>query len=97
MAHADKLVWLARLGFAGRGFLYLVIAWLVIGSGKETDLTGALEYLREERALLIALLIVLASKRRRGRPPKNPRPEDQLPQIPIPVHLRDRAEVVSAA
>jgi len=57
MAHADKLVWLARLGFAGRGFLYLVIAWLVIGSGKETDLTGALEYLREERALLIALLI----------------------------------------
>ena len=30
-------------------------------------------------------------KRRRGRPPKNPRPEDQLPQIPIPEHLRDLA------
>lgn len=40
---------------------------------------------------------ILATKRRRGRPPKNPRPEDQLPQIPIPVHLRERAEVVTAA
>jgi WhiB family transcriptional regulator, redox-sensing transcriptional regulator len=40
---------------------------------------------------------ILASKRRRGRPPKNPRPEDQLPLIPIPVHLRDRAEVITAA
>src|SRR5690606_39240488 len=33
---------------------------------------------------------VLQSKRRRGRPPKVPRPEDQLPEIPVPVHLRDR-------
>ncbi len=40
---------------------------------------------------------ILANKRRRGRPPKNPRPEDQLPQVPIPAHLQDRAEVVSAA
>ena len=31
---------------------------------------------------------MLAVKRRRGRPPKHPRPEDQLPQIPIPEHLR---------
>ena len=31
---------------------------------------------------------ILAQKRRRGRPPKNPRPEDQLPVIPIPEHLR---------
>ena len=33
---------------------------------------------------------ILASKRRRGRPPKTPRPEDQLPEIPIPAHLQDR-------
>jgi len=33
---------------------------------------------------------VLASKRRRGRPPKTPRPEDQLPDVPVPVHLQDR-------
>lgn len=31
---------------------------------------------------------ILAQKRRRGRPPKTPRPEDQLPVIPIPEHLR---------
>ncbi len=31
---------------------------------------------------------ILATKRRRGRPPKNPRPEDQLPDIPVPDHLR---------
>lgn len=31
---------------------------------------------------------ILATKRRRGRPPKNPRPEDQLPVIPIPERLR---------
>jgi WhiB family redox-sensing transcriptional regulator len=36
---------------------------------------------------------ILASKRRRGRPPKRPRPEDQLPDIPIPDHLQDVAEV----
>ena len=30
---------------------------------------------------------ILASKRRRGRPPKVPRPEDQLPDVPIPEHL----------
>jgi WhiB family transcriptional regulator, redox-sensing transcriptional regulator len=40
---------------------------------------------------------ILTTKRRRGRPSKTPRPEDQLPLIPIPVHLRDRAEVVPAA
>lgn len=31
---------------------------------------------------------ILASKRRRGRPPKVARPEDQLPEVPIPEHLR---------
>jgi WhiB family redox-sensing transcriptional regulator len=30
----------------------------------------------------------LSVKRRRGRPPKHPRPEDQLPQIPVPAHLQ---------
>ena len=33
---------------------------------------------------------VLQSKRRRGRPPKVARPEDQLPDIPIPAHPQDR-------
>lgn len=39
---------------------------------------------------------VLESKRRRGRPPKTPRPEDQLPMIPIPAHLVDRVELRTA-
>ena len=37
---------------------------------------------------------ILANKRRRGRPPKVARPEDQLPVIPIPEGLR---ETVGAA
>ena len=36
---------------------------------------------------------ILATKRRRGRPPKLPRPEDQLPDIPIPEHLQGVAVV----
>jgi WhiB family redox-sensing transcriptional regulator len=31
---------------------------------------------------------ILATKRRRGRPPKIARPEDELPDIPVPVHLQ---------
>ena len=30
---------------------------------------------------------ILATKRRKGRPSNVPRAEDQLPEIPIPVHL----------
>jgi WhiB family redox-sensing transcriptional regulator len=36
---------------------------------------------------------ILANKRRRGRPPKVARPEDQLPDIPIPEHLQDVAVI----
>ncbi len=39
---------------------------------------------------------MLAIKRRRGRPPKNPRPEDQMPVIPIPAHLTAVAERLTA-
>ncbi|HET8929190.1 MAG TPA: WhiB family transcriptional regulator [Acidimicrobiales bacterium] len=33
---------------------------------------------------------VLASKRARGRPPRVPRPEDDLPDVPVPAHLEGR-------
>ena len=56
MPHERGLVWLTRLGFAARGLLYLIIAWLAIGTGRAEDLTGALEYLRGERALLMIIL-----------------------------------------
>lgn len=32
---------------------------------------------------------ILATRRRKGRPPKVPRPEDQLPDLPVPEHLRE--------
>ena len=39
---------------------------------------------------------VLQSKRRRGRPPKVARPEDQFLDIPVPEHLRERIVYKSA-
>ena len=35
---------------------------------------------------------VLMSKRRRGRPPKNPRPEDEFVHVEVPVALRAQVE-----
>lgn len=49
---------MARLGFLVRGFLYIVIALLVIGTGRTEDLTGAMEYLADGwgRGLLILMV-----------------------------------------
>ena len=41
----SKFQWLARFGFVTRGLLYVVIALLVIETGRTEDLTGAMEYL----------------------------------------------------
>jgi hypothetical protein len=53
----DKFVLLTRLGFAARGILYLIIAWLVIRTGRAEDLQGALEYVGDGggKWLLIAM------------------------------------------
>jgi hypothetical protein len=53
----DQFVLLTRLGFAARGLLYLVIAWLVIRTGRTEDMEGALEYVGEGggKWLLIAM------------------------------------------
>src|SRR5262245_52428868 len=32
---------------------------------------------------------IVTKKRRRGRPPRVPRIEDQLPEVPLPEHLRE--------
>jgi len=45
LAYESKFQWLARFGFVMRGLLYIVIALLVIGTGRTEDLTGAIEYL----------------------------------------------------
>jgi WhiB family redox-sensing transcriptional regulator len=39
---------------------------------------------------------ILAAKRRRGRPPKVPRPEDQLPDVPVPEHLAELTQLRTA-
>lgn len=51
------LTTLTRLGFAARGLLYLVIAYLIIRTGRTEDVSGALSYLGDGggRALLIAM------------------------------------------
>ena len=41
MSQERGLVWLTRLGFAARGFLYLIIAGLAIGTGRAEDLKFA--------------------------------------------------------
>ena len=63
LAAESRFQWLTRLGFAGRGLLYIVIALLVIGTGRTEDLTGALEYVGQGvgELLLIALAAGLAA------------------------------------
>ncbi len=44
MNASSKLTTLTRIGFAARGILYIVIGFLVIGTGRTEDPSGALEY-----------------------------------------------------
>lgn len=44
LAGQSKFQWWARFGFVTRGLLYIVIAWLVIATGRTEDLSGAMEY-----------------------------------------------------
>ncbi|MFL6735007.1 MAG: DUF1206 domain-containing protein [Sphingomicrobium sp.] len=57
LARQSKFQLLTRLGFVARGMLYIVIALLVIGTGRTEDLTGALQYVGRGagRILLIAI------------------------------------------
>jgi hypothetical protein len=59
VANESNFQRLTRLGFAARGFLYILIAALVILTGRTEDLTGALEYLGHGAAkVLVAVLSV---------------------------------------
>ena len=59
LAGEGKFQTWTRVGFAARGLLYIVIALLVLGTGRTEDLTGALEYLNQGVGRL--LLMVLAA------------------------------------
>ena len=45
MTASTRLTLLTRIGFATRGLLYIVIALLVIRTGRSEDTSGALRYL----------------------------------------------------
>jgi Domain of Unknown Function (DUF1206) len=63
LADQSKFQWMARLGFVVRGLLYIVIALLVIGTGRTEDLTGAMQYLGDGwgRGLLVLTTAGMAS------------------------------------
>jgi len=58
---ATQLTTLTRLGFAARGLLYIVIAMLVLTTGRTEDPAGALQYVSEGggKVLLIMMTIGL--------------------------------------
>lgn len=57
LAYEGKFQWLTRVGFAARGLLYILIAFLVFRTGRTEDLTGALEYVGEGTGKLLLLAI----------------------------------------
>lgn len=57
-AEEGKFQWLARFGFLVRGLLYIVIALLVIGTGRTEDLTGTIEYLSRGVGRWLLILLV---------------------------------------
>jgi len=63
VVHESNFQRLTRLGFAARGFLYVLIAALVIRTGRTEDLTGALEYVGTGagKALLAVLVVGMAA------------------------------------
>ncbi|MEO5774535.1 MAG: DUF1206 domain-containing protein [Sphingomicrobium sp.] len=63
LAGQIKFQLLTRVGFIARGALYIVIALLVLGTGRTEDLTGALEYVGDGsgRTLLIVMVLGMAT------------------------------------
>lgn len=59
LAAEGKFQHLTRLGFAVRGLLYIVIALLVLRTGRTEDLTGALEYVGRGSGELLLVLVAL--------------------------------------
>ena len=63
LASESRFLSLCRIGFIGRGLLYILIGFLALGTGRTEDLTGALEYLGQGsgRLLLIAITAGMAA------------------------------------
>ena len=59
MNASARLTNLTRVGFAARGLLYLVIAYLVVHSGRAEDPSGALRVLAEGAGRWLLILVTL--------------------------------------
>lgn len=54
----ETLTLLTRIGFAARGLLYLVIAWLVVSAGRAADTSAAMRYLSEGAGKPLMLVMI---------------------------------------
>ena len=63
LARESKFLLLTRLGFVARGLLYILIAALVIATGRTEDLTGAMEMVSDGpgRLLLVGMAAGMAA------------------------------------
>jgi hypothetical protein len=59
MVASARLTTLTRVGFAARGLLYLVIAYLVLTAGRSEDPSGALRYLGEGGSKWLLVLMTV--------------------------------------
>ncbi len=57
MTASARLTALTRVGFAVRGLLYLVIAFLILRTGRAEDPSGAIEYLGRGGGRVLLLVI----------------------------------------
>lgn len=58
MVEHVRLRTFTRIGFAARGLLYIIIAWLIFRTGRSEDLEGALEYLAEGGSELLMIAVI---------------------------------------
>jgi len=58
-----EFLFLTRLGFAARGLMYILVAWITLKAGRAEDTSGALDYLNggAGRLILCAMALGFAS------------------------------------
>lgn len=59
MTNSSRLTTLTRIGFATRGLLYVVIAFLVIRTGRAEDTSGALQYVGDGAGKILLTVMAL--------------------------------------
>lgn len=57
MNRLNRIEWLARLGFAARGVMYLLIGWIAVRTGTSADGQAALDWLASAGGRLVLMLM----------------------------------------